>query len=242
MIIGVDEAGRGPALGPLVVAGLATPDQESLSLIGVRDSKQLSAVKREELFLLLTGRYPYFILEVPAGSIDAARAFMTMNRLEVLCFSSIIASMVSGRNISHPELKVKVRSSHGGIPVSIGDLILDAADVNEVRFGVDILRELTSMIGARDVEVVSRHKADRDHPVVGAASILAKVTRDRRIEEIRRSIGEDIGSGYPSDPRTREFLERWVGRKGTLPDFARSSWDTCSRLMKKSGQRTLMEY
>jgi ribonuclease HII len=242
MILGVDEAGRGPALGPLVVAGLACPSQDVLLRLGVKDSKQLIPAKREMLFSQLSGICPHFILEVPAGSIDTARERMTMNRLEVLCFTTVIVSMATGRLVLHPDLNIDVGSDSRFIPVSPRKMILDAADVKEERFGGDIMEEVSKWIDSGDIELLSRHKADRDHPVVGAASILAKVTRDRRIEEFRAQVGEEIGSGYSSDVRTREFLEGWVRRNGALPGFARASWDTCRRLVRSRSQSTLFDF
>jgi ribonuclease HII len=80
------------------------------------------------------------------------------------------------------------------------------------------------------MEVVAEHRADKNHLVVAAASILAKVERDRSVREIEKSLGLKIGSGYPSDPATVRFLEEWVKEHGELPPFARKSWKTAERV------------
>ncbi|MEM4810351.1 MAG: hypothetical protein QXS92_00385, partial [Thermofilum sp.] len=90
---------------------------------------------------------------------------------------------------------------------------------------------LSQMLGG-SVRVVARNGADRDFAIVSAASILAKTERDRLVEQLKRLYG-DFGSGYPSDPRTREFAEKWLREHGEPPPFARKSWSTWSSLRKK---------
>ena len=129
--------------------------------------------------------------------------------------------------------------------VSIGTTskkaIVDAADVDAERFGRRISEKVTETTG-RGIRIISEHKADLNHPIVGAASVLAKVTRDRRIEDISSRIGRDIGSGYPSDPRTKGFLTEYVLENGHLPDFARSSWETSRKLMMIKGQSRISDF
>ena len=92
------------------------------------------------------------------------------------------------------------------------------------------------------VDVVSQHNADELFPVVSAASILAKVRRDREMRAIEAEIGDTIGSGYSSDPDTITFLEKWIKKKGTLPPHTRTSWDTARRLLAESRNRKLDEF
>jgi ribonuclease HII len=136
----------------------------------------------------------------------------------------------------------EVNLAIGGVRSSVTKVILDAADVNERRFGNEVHDETQLIEDIEGVGFLSKHKADRDHPVVGAASILAKVTRDRRIKQLSDDIGENIGSGYPSDPNTKKFLKNYVDRESDLPPFARRSWETCLKLVPKEGQRTLMDF
>jgi len=84
-----------------------------------------------------------------------------------------------------------------------------------------------------DIMITSEHQADVKYPIVSAASILAKVQRDMLIKQLGENAGYDIGSGYPADPKTIGFLEGWVNEHGSLPDFARSSWETSKRILEK---------
>jgi ribonuclease HII len=238
---GVDEAGRGPVLGPLVICALHSPDPEWLFDLGVRDSKITTAERRYHLYDILSERCSYSIVSIPAGTIDSARKGMTMNSLEVHGFSSVIASLILGKPVRHPDLPepVTIEVIRGGM--KIDRIYLDAADVDADRFGTGIGSELNDL-GISIPEIVSEHRADGKYPVVSAASIVAKVTRDRRIGDIAGSIGEDIGSGYPSDPVTRKFLEEWIRRFGDLPDFARRSWDTSKNLLRQIGQSRLTDF
>lgn len=204
MICGIDEAGRGPIIGPLVICGLAVERDDLLRQLGVKDSKKLSKRRREELYPKIEKVASGIeIVEISASEIDVLRQEMTMNQLEAKIFASIIQKLA-------PSIAY-----------------VDAADVDAERFGQDILQELDFK-----VNVISQHKADETYPVVSAASIIAKVRRDERVAEIERSIGEPIGSGYASDPTTVAFIESWLERNGSLPPHVRKSWDTTSRLMR----------
>ncbi|MGA1872932.1 MAG: ribonuclease HII [Thermoplasmatota archaeon] len=242
MFLGVDEAGRGPVLGPLVVGGLVSGDQEGLRKIGVRDSKELSSDRRGALHQHLVLTHYHCVLILPAPTIDRMRRRMTLNEIEVVCFSSVILSLLLNREFIHPSIEGDVDISLGGERIEIRRILMDAADVDESRFGESILEEVARFSDIGGIGILSKHKADRDHPVVGAASILAKVTRDRRIREISNEAGVDIGSGYPSDPITREFLMGYLRRKGSLPPFARSSWETCRKMVAEASQKTLLDF
>lgn len=218
MICGVDEAGRGPCFGPLVVAGVLVENDTQLVRIGACDSKQLTPKKRELLapqIIHLTTKYELVVL--PAADIDDLRKTMTLNELEVFVFSKIIEKL-------KPEI-----------------CYVDAADVNEERFGKDIVSHLSYK-----PQMISKHKADESYPIVGAASILAKVTRDehvRRIaQELEPKLNLPLGSGYPADPLTKKFLETWVSRFGSLPPHVRKSWETCQKLMNNHKTKRLDEF
>ncbi|MBN1389700.1 MAG: ribonuclease HII [Candidatus Thermoplasmatota archaeon] len=241
MLLGIDEAGRGPVLGPMVIGGLVSNDEEVLRELGVRDSKLLTPIRREALYRELEGSFYHCLLIVPASAIDLSRSIMTLNDLEVLCFSSVVLSILMGRAFRHPSLPEDVDIKLKGENIGVDLIILDAADVNEKRYGEMVSREV-SRFYEDGREIQSMHKADRDHPVVGAASIIAKVIRDRIMVEISKGVGEDVGSGYPGDMTTREFLFSYYRRNGTLPSFARSSWDTCRKLTSARAQRTLGDF
>ena len=112
---------------------------------------------------------------------------------------------------------------------------LDCPSTNIKAF-TEYVREL---LDNKDVKIISEHKADLKYVVVGAASILAKVVRDRRIVEIERAIGKKIGSGYPSDPNTKEFLKENYKKH---PEFIRKSWASYTNLIKKKEQSNLGEF
>ena len=210
MICGVDEAGRGPVLGPLVVCGISIESEEGLVELGVRDSKSLTRARREALAPRIIELSEVEILEVPAEQIDGLRERMTMNAMEALLFARVVDKL-------SPETAY-----------------LDAADASEERFA-DMVRSCLTCRSA----TIARHRADSLYPVVSAASIVAKVTRDRRMSLIEEELGEPIGSGYTSDPVTRAFMERWLSANGTLPPHARLSWKTSQRLMTIDGIRRL---
>jgi len=71
-IAGVDEAGRGPCAGPLVIAAVILPELRSPELNAVKDSKALSEKRREELFDVITEQaLSYSIIEITPEEIDA---------------------------------------------------------------------------------------------------------------------------------------------------------------------------
>ncbi len=213
MIVGVDEAGRGPVLGPLVVAGVMIESDVPLRQMNVRDSKKLSSEKREALAPEIEKIAKFEVLVIPAERIDVMRAEMSLNDFEAKLFAEVIGKL-------HPAIAY-----------------IDAADVDEIEFKRCVQRELTF-----DVEIVSQHNADELFPVVSAASILAKVCRDREMRMIEEGFGVPIGSGYPSDPDTISFLEKWIRERGALPPHTRTSWDTARRLLAESRNRKLDEF
>jgi ribonuclease HII len=218
MICGTDEAGRGPCFGPLVVAGVLVENDSELVRIGVCDSKQLTPRRREQLAPMIQKiASKYEIIVMPAADIDDLRKTMTLNDLEVFVYSKIIE-----------KLKPDV-------------CYVDAVDVKEERFGRDIL----SLLSYKP-RMISEHKADVNYPIVGAASILAKVTRDehvRRIaQELEPKLNLPLGSGYPADPVTKKFLQTWVSRFGSLPPHVRTSWETCQKLIKNQNTKRLDDF
>ncbi len=225
--IGIDEAGRGPVIGSLFVAGVL--NFEGLEALGVRDSKKLSPRRREELAELIEANTEVQVLELTADEIDERRKSQSMNEITVDLFSSII-------ELLHPDR-----------------VYVDAADVNPERFASNLRRRCGCGYGysldageeghghgqgqglrkekGHDIEIISEFKADVNYPVVSAASIVAKVHRDRSIRALAAEIGADIGSGYPSDSRTVQFLKRLLREhKDELPAYVRQSWKTIQRL------------
>ncbi len=210
LICGIDDAGRGPVIGPLVIAGILVDEDGLAKLIslGVRDSKTLSPEIREKLAgEILKVVRDYKVVKVPPSEIDyvvkTGKRLNRLNRLEARVMASIIE-----------ELKPDVA-------------YVDASDILPDRFKRHIIEEISLR-----VKIVSEHKADKNYPIVSAASIIAKVERDREIEKLRCKYG-DFGSGYAADPRTLLFLRSWIRRYGEYPDFVRKSWKTAKRILEE---------
>jgi ribonuclease HII len=206
-VIGVDEAGRGSVFGPLVIAGVSIDNAIDLKALGVKDSKKLSPKKRETLFSQLSeiNGIEMIVKELKPSLIDRyvlnGQKHMKLNYLEAKFMSLIISSL-------HGELAV-----------------VDAADTSERLFASQI-----SSFLKRKVMLISSHHADDIYPVVSAASIIAKVNRDKMIRNIQAVYGK-IGSGYPSDPLTREYLRENIGSINKMP-FVRRSWKTLKRVLE----------
>ena len=213
MICGIDEAGRGPVIGPMIVCGVAVDDDSKLRELGVRDSKRLSPRRREELAEQIKKLAMVEIVEIPAEEIDALRANMSLNEIEAVKFASIID---------------RLEPDHAYI---------DAADTDEERFGRMVQAHVRG-----PVRIVSRHRADDTYPVVSAASIIAKVERDRRVREIEREMGRPIGSGYCTDETTMSFIMDWMARNKCLPPHTRQSWEPAQNIKRMEGLRRLESF
>lgn len=202
MICGIDEAGRGPVLGDLVIAGFGCEpeDEDLLRDIGVKDSKALSSSKREELYEFLTSRFFYKVVVITPAQLDKLRSKYSLNEIEASAFAEIINSLQPTK------------------------AYVDCAGRSITSF-----EKTLRMMLKYECELIVEHKADVNYPIVAASSIIAKVTRDRGIKSLSETYGA-IGSGYPSDPVTIKFLRRWVKKHHSYPPFARRSWKTASRM------------
>jgi len=211
-IAGVDEAGRGCVIGPLVVAGVLVAEENLhvLSRLGVKDSKLLSPKKREALFAEIEGLADKRqVVKLSPSEIDRAveskRKLHKLNRLEAQAMAQVI-------NVLKPD-----------------EAYVDAADVVEERFKHHIQEGLTVK-----AKITSRHKADKIYPVVSAASIVAKVERDREIAALRVTYG-DFGSGYLTDKKTMLFLKRWLQTHAEYPSCVRKSWKPARQVKNEKG-------
>ncbi len=202
MICGVDEAGKGPVLGPLVVAAVAVKNATQIENLGIKDSKLLNPKKRKELAKLIKEKYDYAVEVIEAETVDIYRRKNKLNELNREAFERVISKL--NPNIAY----------------------VDAADVNEDRFGKQIKEKLTN---EKDTDVISMHKADAKIGVVAAASIIAKETREGEIKKLKAEIG-DFGSGYPSDERTIKFLKTFYADNNRWPTGTRKSWKTLERI------------
>lgn len=202
MICGVDEAGKGPVMGPMVVAAVSVENAKLIEKLGFKDSKLLSSQRRLELFNLIKQNYSYEIEIINVEKIDEYRMKNQLNLLNRKAFEKVISKL-------NPKVAY-----------------VDAADVNEERFGREIKVNLTN---PNDTDVISMHKADSMIPVVAAASIIAKQTRELEIKKLKKEIG-DFGSGYPSDERTIKFLKSYFHDNSRWPPGTRKSWKTIERI------------
>jgi ribonuclease HII len=201
-ILGIDEAGRGSVLGPMVIAGVVVPEkmEKVLERMGVKDSKRLTPNRRTILSRKLKKMFDYEIVVISAREIDEMRAEgINLNEIEKNAMESIL-------------LKIKPEKA-----------IVDAVDVKAERFQSNLCNDT-------GVNVIAEHKADDKYIEVSAASIIAKAERDDQIAQIDKDFIKSggIGSGYPSDPKTKEFLTNYTYDE--MPDFVRRSWATVAKM------------
>ncbi len=212
-IAGVDEAGKGPVIGSMIVAGVMVQEDmlPVLEGMGVRDSKAISPKKREFLASKIKEVGVCYTLELSASEIDALRKKTTMNEIVVE---------------SHVRVLKQLKPD---------EAFLDAADVDADRFA----KKVQAWYG-KNIKITSEHNADVTYPLVSAASIIAKVRRDETVQELERLLGKSIGSGYPSDIRTIHFLDDWVKEHDSLPSFVRHSWKTATNALKRHEQSRII--
>ncbi|MFP4111918.1 MAG: ribonuclease HII [Candidatus Woesearchaeota archaeon] len=212
LIGGVDEAGRGPIIGPMVMAIyiMNHEDIDKLRLLGVKDSKLLSKAKREEIF-------------------DDLMDIASDCRYKIITSTEIDYSLLKTRfNLNLLEAKTTASLINKDI---IEKIYVDCPSINRAAYET----ELRDMLFNKKQRLFVEHKADLNYPVVAAASIIAKVIRDREIEKIKEKYGVDFGSGYLSDPLTKNFLETHFRNY----PFFRKSWKPWKLLDKKRMQSSL---
>ena len=216
-VCGVDDAGRGPVIGPLVVAGIAVEERkiDGLRMLGVKDSKMLLATARTRMSKEIPGLVDdYHVVEIAAADLDRivnrAPKFQRLNLLEAKAMAEVIEKL-------KPDVAY-----------------VDSSDTRTERFKNNILDCLSFA-----PRIVSEHKADINYPVVSAASIIAKVHRDGRIDEIRQEYGE-VGSGYAHDPITCRFLRDYYREHGDFPPIVRRSWKTLRTIVAGLEQTSLV--
>ncbi|MFD1569326.1 ribonuclease HII [Halorubrum laminariae] len=237
MYLGVDEAGKGPVLGPMVAAAvLADPGDLPAD---VDDSKRLSPERRETLDTEIAALDEVAIGVAFVDPAEIDRPDTDMNTLTVRGQARAVRIALSGSVAADCDEPVRV--------------VADAGDTNEGRFERR-LREFVDADGGDvdpddanpipPVDVTAAHGADEDDPMVAAASVVAKVARDERMAAIDAAYDEygDLGSGYPSDPATRAFLREYVADHGDVPDCARRSWATCEDALAAAEQSALDEF
>ncbi len=185
-----------------------------LKRLGVKDSKLLSPLKRSQLFDKITKVVKtYKIIKVDPPEIDAALAKdsgINLNWLEAIKTAEIL-------NALQPD-----------------KAYIDCPSPNKIAYEGYLRRYLNN----KEIELIVAHKADRDFRIVGAASILAKVTRDQEIEKLSKKYGK-IGPGYQSNIITQAFVQENFDKH---PEIFRHSWSTWKNHDKKKKQAKLDEF
>ncbi|MGV8150136.1 MAG: ribonuclease HII [Candidatus Woesearchaeota archaeon] len=222
-IAGIDEAGRGPIIGPLVIAVAAIPEDKMniLKENGVKDSKLLSEKQREEIFKNIEHQIRYELIIIMPAEIDEAVNSQTynLNWLEADKAADILN-----------KIDAKLESD-------VSKVIIDCPSTNTNAYKEYFRKRMDNT----DVDLIVEHKADMNHLIVGAASIIAKVTREKELEKIKRKLKIDFGSGYPSDPKTKDFLkENW--HKKEYQQLFRKSWQTYKNLADVKKQSSLESF
>ena len=215
LTLGVDEAGRGPLIGPMIIAGAAFDQRgvETLRSIGVKDSKLLPHGQRILLYSkIVSAARKFKIVSVSPREIDEAlnSANTNLNRLEM----QVSAKIING--------------------VSPDKVIVDCPDPNTVRYKTHLL----GLIEDKKTKLIVEHKADVNYVECAAASILAKVKRELEIEKIKKETG-DFGSGYPADQKTITFLDKNYDRH---PEIFRKTWATYRKKLQARTGKHLTDY
>lgn len=210
IICGIDDAGRGPVLGPMVMAGCSLKEGEHFKLknLQVKDSKLLTREKREELFEKIRDLCNTHYIIISVSEIDDKR--INLNDLEAVKAAEIVNELCPER------------------------AIIDCPSPN-----TEAWKNYVKRYSNCRCEIIAEHKADFNHPIVSAASIIAKVIRDREIETIKNRIGIDFGSGYLTDPKTQDFMNNHFEN---YQELFRHSWAPIQEKLRMKNQKKLFEF
>lgn len=218
-ILGIDDAGRGPVLGPMVLAGclVTSETQKELKKLGVKDSKMLTPKRREILAEKVKELAETFeiVLATPKEIDCNFNDGSNLNKLE----AQKMAEIINRINKGYKRLKV----------------VIDCPSTGIAKW-TDYLK--THIENLSNLEIVCEHKADKNHVSVSAASIIAKHIREIEMDKLKEKYGSQIGSGYCSDPATIKFLESHADKHGEEGLF-RKTWETWKVAFNKLGQKRL---
>lgn len=212
LVLGIDEAGRGCVLGPMVVAGFLVREDRIhlLREAGARDSKALDPSRRQRMRPRLLELAERVVLRaVPPAELDAR----SLNEIGLDVAVGLIAETAPDEALLDA-------------PVPPGGCARYARVLRE-RLGAGAPRSIVAVNRAEDL-----------FPAVGAASVIAKLERDAAIDGLSATHGS-VGSGYPSDPATVAFLRRCMAAGGPLPSCVRTKWDTVRRVRAELAQEAL---
>lgn len=220
LYVGIDDAGRGPVIGPMVLTGILADEKQiaELKKLGVRDSKMLLPQQREALFSRIKEISEDFkIVQISASEIDAKLGSGTnLNQVE----AQMTAEIINGLNKDGKEIEI----------------VVDCPSINIDSWRDYLAQHIES---TEKIKLKCEHKADINHPIVSAASIIAKVTRDAEVEKLKKKYDFDCGSGYPSDPVCVAFLRTPRARELAELGLIRTSWQTWKNVLSGKGQSKL---
>ncbi|MEM5814945.1 MAG: ribonuclease HII [Candidatus Aenigmatarchaeota archaeon] len=213
LIGGIDEAGRGSVIGPMVIAGVSIEKKDSklLKKIGVKDSKELTPKKREILYQQIEKiAKNIVVIKVPACMItNYQEKKISLDRIEAMKMAQIVQT------------------------INANKIYVDSIEQNSKKFE-EMIREY---LKDGNYKLVVKNYLDETIPVVSAASIIAKVERDREIEEIKKAVNFDFGVGYSHDEKTIKFIEKILQNEDYPPKYLRLKWET----VKDVAERLLEE-
>jgi ribonuclease HII len=193
-ILGIDDAGRGPVIGPMVLAGclIDSSNEKELRRLGVKDSKQITPKRRTFLVEKIKEISETFeVIRVLPPEIDEmgpdGNKRIKLNEIEAKACAEIINRINKGYK------KIKI--------------IIDCPSTNISKWKDYLLTKIDNL---SNLAISCEHKADVNHISVSAASIIAKDIREKEMDKIRERYVEEIGSGYCSDPLTMKFIEKYA--------------------------------
>jgi len=217
--LGIDDAGRGPVIGPMVLAGCLIDEktEKEFDKLGVDDSKKITPKRREFLAEKIKQQAETFeiVLAHPFEIDGSNKEGIDLNKLEAIKCAEIINKINKGFN------KIKV--------------IIDCPSVGILKWRDYLMTKIKNL---SNLEIICEHKADKNHIAVSAASILAKTTREKEMDKLKEKYGKEIGSGYCSDPLTCRFLEKYA-KKHENKGIFRKTWITWKKACAKLSQRRL---
>lgn len=217
--LGIDDAGRGPVIGPMILAGCLIDEKTArkFKTLGVRDSKQLTPKRREFLAQKIKD-------EVEAFEVVLATADEITKKQDSGTNLNVIEAEKAAKIIN------KINKNKGKIKV-----VVDCPSTSIVKWR-DLL--MTKIKDLSNLEIVCEHKADKNYVSVSAASILAKSTREKEMDKLKKKYGDEIGSGYTSDPKTKKFLTKNV-KNNKNSNIFRKNWSTWKKAQAKIEQKKL---
>ena len=209
LMLGIDDAGRGPVLGPMILAGVLIEEKNNNTLKkwGAKDSKLLTPFKRKQIKRKITSNFKYHIEISTPKEIDKST---NLNYLEAIKAAKIINNLT--KNLNKP---IKV--------------IIDCPSINIKSWTTDVQKLIDK---PKLISLSCEHKADLNHPVVSAASIIAKEKREDEIKKLKLQLKTDFGSGYPADPKTKKFVQENFNNP-KYKNLIRHSWNTIKKLKQQ---------